>query len=323
MRADRLVATLLLLQARGTVTAAQVADELEVSERTARRDLDALAVAGIPVYSRQGRGGGWTLVGGATTDLTGLRSPEARALMTMAAAAGQATPDFASALAKLTQAMPDPVRREAERAVASVVSDPTTWGDPDSLLAEPTRDEWREPLQAAVLDHRRIELAYDTPRTGRSVRYVDPLGLVVKRGVWYLLADTANGHRSFRLDRVEGFTLTGDTFEPPAEFDLGAAWSTITERYGEQATRVKTSAIVTSWSLGPLRALGVETVVDGDASDGRLHVTLGARSNEILGAQIAGLIDHVELIEPDPKLVEFLGEVGRQLVSRYGEAAAR
>jgi predicted DNA-binding transcriptional regulator YafY len=94
MRADRLVATLLLLQTRGTVTAREVAEELEVSERTARRDLDALGVAGIPVYSQQGRGGGWRLIGGATTDLTGLRTPEARALMTMAVAAGQITPEF-------------------------------------------------------------------------------------------------------------------------------------------------------------------------------------------------------------------------------------
>ena len=136
MRADRLVAILLLLQARGKVTAREVADELEVSERTARRDLDALSAAGVPVYSQQGRGGGWRLLGGATTDLTGLRSPEARALMTMAAATGRGSVEFSSAMRKLMQALPEPVRLEAERALDTVVADPTSWGDPDSVLVE-------------------------------------------------------------------------------------------------------------------------------------------------------------------------------------------
>ena len=84
MRADRLVATLLLLQSRGRVTAAEVAAELEVSERTARRDLEALAMAGIPVYSQQGRGGGWSLLGGSRTDLSGLTAAEAQALFLVA-----------------------------------------------------------------------------------------------------------------------------------------------------------------------------------------------------------------------------------------------
>ena len=103
MRADRLVATLLLLQARGRVTAAEVAKELEVSLRTARRDLEALSVAGIPVYSQTGRGGGWSLVGGARTDLSGLTAAEARALFLVAGPsaavtreAGPATPSPAA-----------------------------------------------------------------------------------------------------------------------------------------------------------------------------------------------------------------------------------
>src|SRR5215467_5041694 len=100
MRADRLVAVLLLLQARGRVTAAEVAAELEISERTARRDLEALGMAGVPVYSRQGRGGGWQLIGGARTDLTGLTAAEARALFLVAGPSASATPDVRAALRK-------------------------------------------------------------------------------------------------------------------------------------------------------------------------------------------------------------------------------
>src|SRR5436190_1786571 len=113
MRADRLVATLLFLQSRGRVTAAEVAEELEVSIKTARRDLEALAIAGIPVYSQAGRGGGWSLIGGARTDLSGLTAAEARTLFMVAGPSSTATPEAKAALRKLVQALPERVRADA------------------------------------------------------------------------------------------------------------------------------------------------------------------------------------------------------------------
>ena len=124
VRADRLVAILLLLQQREQVTASEVALELEVSERTARRDLEALAMAGVPVYSMQGRGGGWRLLGGARTDLSGLTASEARALFLVAGPASTATPAVKAALRKLVRALPEPFREQAEAAATSVVVDP-------------------------------------------------------------------------------------------------------------------------------------------------------------------------------------------------------
>ena len=123
MRADRLVAVLLLLQRRGHVTAAEVASELEVSERTARRDLDALGTAGIPVYSQQGRNGGWRLAGGGRTDLSGLTAAEAQALFLVAGPSSGATPELKAALRKLVRALPEPLRERAEAASAAVVVD--------------------------------------------------------------------------------------------------------------------------------------------------------------------------------------------------------
>src|SRR3982075_4276131 len=114
MRADRLVATLLFLQSRGRVTANEVAEELEVSERTARRDLEALAMSGVPVYSQAGRGGGWSLVGGARTDLSGLTADEARTLFLVAGPSSAATPEVKAALRKLVQALPATFRAGAE-----------------------------------------------------------------------------------------------------------------------------------------------------------------------------------------------------------------
>src|SRR5213079_2153158 len=128
MRADRLVATLLLLQARKRLTAAEVAAELEVSERTARRDLEALSAAGIPVYPQPGRGGGWELVGGARTDLSGLTAAEARTLFMVAGPEAAATPELKAALRKLVRALPEPFRAGAEAAAGSVIVDPGGWG---------------------------------------------------------------------------------------------------------------------------------------------------------------------------------------------------
>jgi predicted DNA-binding transcriptional regulator YafY len=113
MRADRLVAALLLLQARGRVTAARLAEELEVSVATARRDLEALSAAGIPVYPQPGRGGGWSLIAGARTDLTGLTATEAQALFAVLGPSADVVPEARSALRKLLQALPDPFRPDA------------------------------------------------------------------------------------------------------------------------------------------------------------------------------------------------------------------
>ena len=129
MRADRLVAALLVLQERGRVTARQLAEELEVSERTARRDLEGLALAGVPVYSQPGRNGGWELIGGARTDLSGLTADEARALFLIAGPAA-ATPDVRAALRKLVQALPATFREHAEAAAAAIVRDPASWDHP-------------------------------------------------------------------------------------------------------------------------------------------------------------------------------------------------
>ena len=128
MRADRLVATLLILQARGRVTAAELAEELEVSLKTARRDLEALAIAGLPVYSQPGKGGGWQLLGGARTDLSGLTAAEARTLFLVAGPSSSLPPEGKAALRKLVRALPETFRAEAEAAQAAVVLDPTRWG---------------------------------------------------------------------------------------------------------------------------------------------------------------------------------------------------
>src|SRR6266545_3900208 len=182
MRADRLVATLLLMQARGRVTAAEVADELEISVATARRDLEALSAAGIPVYPQPGRGGGWSLVGGARTDLSGLTASEAQALFLLAGPAAALAPDAKSALRKLVRALPDTFRADAQAAADAVVIDPASWGE--HTKHRPTLVDL---LQSAVIHRRKVRLSYSGRTATPSVRLLDPWGLVDKDDTWYLI----------------------------------------------------------------------------------------------------------------------------------------
>src|SRR5690242_14830537 len=151
------MALLLLLQRREHVTAPEVARELEVSERTARRDLDALAMAGVPVYSVQGRGGGWRLVGGARTDLSGLTAGEVRALFLVAGPAAQAPPVVKAALRKLVRALPEPFRLQAEAAASSLVREPQRWG---SSQVEHQPPRFLDELQDAVIRGVQVRLGY-------------------------------------------------------------------------------------------------------------------------------------------------------------------
>src|SRR5829696_3516760 len=208
MRADRLVAVLLFLQARGRVTAAGLADELEISERTARRDLEALAMAGIPVYSQPGRGGGSSLLGGARTDLSGLTAAEARTLFLVAGPSAAATPQVKAALRKLVRALPEPFRAEAEAAASAIVLDPSSWDRADA----PT-PVFLEDLQRAVVDAVQVRLSYVDRERRETERVVHPLGLVAKASVWYLVAGTEAGLRTFRVSRVRGVVRTDDPVE--------------------------------------------------------------------------------------------------------------
>src|SRR5215207_2305335 len=147
-----------MLQARGQVTAAEVAAELEVSERTARRDLDALGVAGLPIYSVQGRNGGWQLLGGGRTDLSGLTAHEARALFLVAGPSSTATPEVRAALRKLVRALPESFRDEAQAAAGAVVVDPAGWDRPAD--AGPRTPPLLDVVQHAVVAGRQLTLGY-------------------------------------------------------------------------------------------------------------------------------------------------------------------
>jgi predicted DNA-binding transcriptional regulator YafY len=313
MRADRLVATLLFLQARGRVTAAEVAAELEVSVKTARRDLEALSIAGIPVYSQPGRGGGWALVGGARTDLSGLTAAEARTLFLVAGPSSAVTPEAKAALRKLVRALPETFRAEAEKAAAAIVLDPAGWGG-----TAPKTPPHLEALQQAVVEGVQVRLGYTDAKGATSERVVHPLGLVSKGRTWYLVGDTTAGRRTFRVWRVQSVELTGEPAERPAGFDLAAAWeeivATLDDRRGLRHVQALADPDVVRW----LRVqFGTRMAVGAEQDDGRIEVDLGFPvSHDDPARELAGYAGAVEVLGP-PDVRDRLVEIGRALVSRY------
>ncbi|MEO7398581.1 MAG: WYL domain-containing protein, partial [Ilumatobacteraceae bacterium] len=315
MRADRLVAILLMLQSRGQVTAAEVAAELEVSPRTARRDLDALGVAGLPIYSRQWRNGGWQLIGGARTDLSGLSAPEARALFLVAGPSSTATPEVKAALRKLVRALPEPFRNDAEAASTAVVTDPTSWGSTTPVRAVPVH---LEPLQAAVIESGQVRLGYVDRQRQPSQRIVHPLGLATKGSIWYLIADTAVGLRTFRVDRVTTVERTGDRVVRPPGFVLADAWQLIADEVDQRRTSSWARATVDADRLPLLRFIfGSRVRIGAATDDGRVAVEVGSFNAQALAVEVAGLGSSM-VVDGPPEVVAELAEIGRQLIRVYG-----
>jgi predicted DNA-binding transcriptional regulator YafY len=316
MRADRLVATLLFLQSRGRVTATEVAEELEVSIRTARRDLEALSIAGIPVYSQAGRGGGWSLIGGARTDLSGLTAAEARTLFLIAGPSSAVTPAAKAALRKLVQALPETFRAEAEKAAAAIVLDPARWGD-----TAPPPPPHLEALQQAVVQGVQVRLAYSDRTRALSERIVHPLGLVAKGNVWYLVADTEAGMRTFRVWRVQSVELTDEPVRRPPGFDLAETWQGVVAAMDERRAAVRVSALADPSIVGWMRShFGTRLTMGEVAADGRVALEIGFGATEHAAAEIAGYIWGLEVTDP-PEVRDELAAIGARLVERYAVPA--
>jgi predicted DNA-binding transcriptional regulator YafY len=312
MRADRLVAALLVLQARGRVTAAELAEELEVSERTARRDLEALGMAGVPVYSQSGRGGGWSLVGGARTDLSGLTAAEARTLFLVAGPSSQATPAVKAALRKLVRALPETMRAEAQAAASAVVLDPSSWDR--TSMATP---EHLDALQRAIVRGVQVRMRYAGRGRPESARTVHPLGLIVKGSLWYLVAGTEDGQRTFRVDRVRSVEPTDAPVDRPEEFDLAETWKSVVAKVDEQRAPYKATVRVDSEAVGGLRrAWGTRVRFGRTLRDGRMEAELRGYSANQVAIELAGFGSSVEVISPD-EVRTHLARLARELGEQY------
>ena len=310
MRADRLIALLLLLQSRGRMTASQVAAELEVSPATARRDLEALSMAGIPVYARPGRGGGWALVGGARTDLTGMSAGEVWALSRILGTAALNDSETRVPTMKFLQALPSSLRDEAERLMASVHDDRVAWGKPADVVTSVLSR-----LCDVVARCRIVTVSYKSRNAERSVKRLLPLGLVNKAGVWYLVADGEHGVRTYRVSRLEDIVVTDEGFDLPSDFDVATYWSTQAEVIEKKRSGIAAVLRVHSSIVPALRhqfGRYVSLIEEGDVSivEVRAHMLVG------LAERLAGWGDRIDVLSP-PCLRSELARIGSELVAHY------
>src|SRR5512135_454902 len=301
MRASRLVQLLLLLQARGGLTAQALARELEVSVRTILRDVDALSAAGVPIYAERGPAGGIRLVEGYRTRLTGMTAEEAEALFLSslpgpAAELGLGTV-VAAAQVKVRAALPAELRSRASRLVERFHLDAGAWfkgSEPVPHL--PT-------IAEAVWANRPIEIAYHRD-DGAVARRLEPLGLVLKAGTWYVVARSEEQLRTYRVSRIREAQLLDEPFERPRDFDLGAWWAESSAAYEREVPKVAILVRVRSDRMGRLAdAVGNRVVREAEQvgppdGDGRQVLRITVDWPEEASGRFVAAAPDVEVLEP-------------------------
>ena len=328
MRASRLLSILMLLQARGRMSAQALADAVEVSLRTVYRDVDQLSAAGVPVWAERGRHGGFQLQPGWQTRLTGLTEPEARALF-MAGLPGPAAElglagAARSAQRKIVAALPADLQQDAERVAARFHLDPHDW----YRASPPT--EHLAGVAEAVWSERRIAIRYES-WNGVRERELDPLGLVLKAGAWYMAARTAPREppRTYRLSAIHALTLLPRRFRRPTRFDLAAWWREATERFeaglyhGSARLRVSPRGLRWLQQMAPAVAdAASRTRADEAGADSWSRVEVPIESVEHAAQQMLRLGAEVEVIEP-VELRQRLRDLARRIAQRHTDRSRR
>lgn len=222
MRADRLLSILLLLQANGQMSARELSEELEVSERTIYRDINALSIAGVPVYGKSGPEGGYALIDSYRTHLTGLSEGEVRALFMLSIHAPLTdlgmSQDLRKALLKLSAALPDAHRSDEERVRQRFHLDSTWWRQAEERIPH------LQTIHQAVWQDQKLHVVYSPPFAIEIERLVAPYGLVAKAGVWYLVCARNDAIHVHRVSDLLDVRMSDETFERPVNFNLTAFW---------------------------------------------------------------------------------------------------
>jgi len=313
VKADRLVALLLLLQSRRQCSARILAARLEVSERTIYRDVDALSAAGVPVYAQRGSSGGIVLADGYRRALTYFSEDEVRALFVSGAsplADLGLERGLTQALEKLRGGLADVHQRAADESRSRIHLDQRRWNQP-----EPPR-ELLTALRRAVWDDRRLRIRYEDRNRKSTTRTVEPLGLVAKAGVWYLIARSGGELRSFRVERVASAQKLSERFERPADFDLERYWAESSARFAE-ASRSADCVVTFRAANDALQRVSyywpAEIVSEG-ARESMVRVTFPGR--EVAVFQAIAWSEVATLVEPD-ELREAIARRARQALERH------
>ena len=318
MRADRLLSILLLLQSKGRMTAQTLARRLEVSERTILRDMDALGSAGVPVVAERGVGGGWRLIDGYQTKLTGMTAVEIQTLFLgrpPKLLADLGLKDAAEAAwIKLQAALPSEVRAQAEFVRDRILIDSRGWRDGgESIITLPV-------LLDALWRHRRLQFRYEKSPDDATERTVDPLGLVARGNVWYLVAQKQDDVRTYRVSRIRDATALDEQCLRPAAFDLAAHWENASAAFREKLPQFHATYLVERAVMPWVRYRGwrlQEETPQGDRV--RVRLRFDVENEAVMFALQFGA--SAELVEP-AHLRERVVAAARATVERYaGETA--
>ena len=305
MRASRLLSILMLLQARGRMSAQALSRELEVAVRTIHRDIDHLSASGVPVWADRGRSGGFQLQEGWRTRLTGLTEPESRALF-LSGLAGPAAElglgeAVASARLKVLATLPPDWQADAQRVGSRFHLDAVDW------FHSAARTEHLAAVADAVWSERRLHIRYESWNGVRD-RDVDPLGLVLKAGVWYMAARAAKGAgkasdpRTYRLSSIQALTVSAEHFTAPRGFDLAAYWQESTRRF---ETGVYRETAVLRASPRGLRLLGQSGTAIAEAIEKTQTADADGWSRVIIPIEsVAHAADHLINLGADAEVLQ-------------------
>nr|BEK62885.1 YafY family protein [Kitasatospora purpeofusca] len=276
MRADRLVSLVLLLRQHGRLSAATLARELEVSTRTVLRDVEALSAAGVPVYAERGRHGGFALLPGFRTELTGLNHDEALALLVAGSRRGAQAFGLGSALAsamlKVVDALPESYRDTAAGAAQRLLVDPETDLLSRRLVAEEVPDTIVAAVLRAVFAGHKLRIHYGAVDQTPKWRTVDPIGLVTVREQGYLLATRSGADRTYRLSRILAAEELAEPAQRPDRVDLDRAWQERSRRFRTGGDQVTVQVRVDPARREDLVGTALAVLVEEADADGRLRL---------------------------------------------------
>ena len=327
MQASRLLSILLRLQIRGRTSATELAAEFEVAVRTIHRDIDQLSAAGIPVYSERGRNGGFRLRDGYRTTLTGLTGPEAEALF-LTGLPGPAEQQglagiLSSARLKLMAAFPANIQQGAERIAARFHLDAAGWFRGTDLLPS------LRLLAEATWSDRLLKVRYRSSREAHPpLRTLAPLGLVLKGGVWYLVALSGKSIRTYRAARIYDAEISADTFVRPRDFDLAAHWQAAAREYEAGVYRGLADVRLSPRGLELLDLLGPHVVEMAAATGGKpdragwVRCTLPVESLDQGVRELMRLGEEAIVVGP-PALRAHLAETAARVACLYSAGASR
>ncbi|HEY7913866.1 MAG TPA: YafY family protein [Blastocatellia bacterium] len=321
MRADRLLSIMLTLQVHGRITARELARRMEVSERTIHRDMDALSAAGVPVFAERGAGGGWALVEEYRTNLTGLSRPEIQALFLtkpsrLLADLGLEKASDA-AFIKLLASLPSMYRADAEYVRQRIHIDPTGWAGGDEAAP------FLQAIQRGIWQERKLVLTYGRHGCEPVERTVDPLGLVAKGSVWYLVAACDGQVRSYRVSRVLGVEVTAEPSVRPRGFDLAAHWEESTSEFKQHLPRYNVRARVSPRVLPRIGFAGRFAKIEhiGPRDDqGWAEVSIRFDAEEVAWEYMLGFGPQVEVIEPGELRYKVI-EKAKEVIAFYDRKA--